>query len=180
MLRDFSRCPTARPNNYCIRQNWQPSIDLLPYTKRDLYSEDESLFTKKHSGNWIKLFLFNVFILLCCAPSQAWEEADSAALSEKMNIMSALITSQAEKLDMQILKDSLSGQNKKSDMATLEKAYSNFRAFCLLQSISIDVLHRYLELNPRDSTWKQTYPKLRDELTVCPGSMYAAGRQIQR
>ena len=87
---------------------------------------------------------------------KAWEESDKQAFEEKIGIIASMIQDHAKSLG--------SGSS--------EPVSASVRAQCLLQSIGIDVVHRYLELNPGDGPWQQKYAKLRDGLTVCLYMMY--------
>ena len=102
------------------------------------------------------LIIYFLSVIAICAPGKAWEESDKQAFEEKIGIIASLIQDHAK---------SLGSGSGELDLASL-------RAHCLLQSIGIDVVHRYLELNPGDVPWKQKYVKLREGLTVCLYMMY--------
>ena len=91
-----------------------------------------------------------IMLLTFVSPSYAWEESDKQAFQEKIELISGLVTEQSKSI------------NTKEDVRTQ----------CLLQSIGIDVVNRYLQLNPNDKPWRAKYLKLRDSLTVCLGVMY--------
>jgi hypothetical protein len=101
-------------------------------------------------------FLFCLSVVAICAPGKAWEESDNQAFEAKIGIISGIIQDHAKSLG--------------SGSGVLDSA--SLRAQCLLQSIGIDVVHRYLELNPGDAPWTQKYVKLRDGLTLCLYMMY--------
>lgn len=90
-------------------------------------------------------------------PAKAWEEADKKAFEEKIEIIATIIQEHQKSI--------ASSSSEKVDSSSL-------RFLCLLQSIGIDVVHRYLALSPNDLAWRQKYPKLRDDLTVCLYVMY--------
>lgn len=110
----------------------------------------------------IKVFFLQVLIIYVlsfvamCAPVKAWEESDKQAFEEKVGIIASMIQDHAKSLG--------------SGSGELNSA--SLRAQCLLQSIGIDVVHRYLELNPGDVPWRQKYVKLREGLTACLYMMY--------
>jgi hypothetical protein len=91
-----------------------------------------------------------VMLVTFVSPSYAWEESDKQAFEEKIELISALVVQQSKSI------------NTKEDVRTQ----------CLLQSTGIDVVTRYLQLNPNDKPWRAKYLKLRDSLTVCLGVMY--------
>jgi hypothetical protein len=101
-----------------------------------------------------------VLMTLCSlvAPSKAlaWEESDKRAFEEKIGIVAAMVNEQREQIDT----------------STPESAKAGLRTQCLLQSIGIDVVKRYLDFNPGDQWWQQKYSRLRDDLTVCLGLLY--------
>lgn len=102
------------------------------------------------------LFISFLSVIVICAPGKAWDESDKQAFEEKIDIIGNMIKENAK---------SLSSGPGKLDPASL-------RFQCLLQSIGIDVVHRYLEFNPGDPRWKQNYVELRNGLTVCLYVMY--------
>jgi len=113
-----------------------------------------SLVDRVLKGTFLRaLIIYGLSVIAICAPGKAWEEPDKQAFEEKIGIIASMIQDHAKSLGAG------------TDSASL-------RAQCLLQSIGIDVVHRYLELNPGDVTWKQKYVKLREDLTVCLYMMY--------
>jgi hypothetical protein len=101
-----------------------------------------------------------VLMTLCSlvAPSRAlsWEETTKRAFEEKIGIVAAMVNEQREEIDT----------------STPEAAKAGLRTQCLLQSIGIDVVKRYLDCNPGDQWWQQKHSRLRDGLTVCLGLLY--------
>ena len=88
-------------------------------------------------------------------PTHAWEESDKVAFEQKISIIGRLIIDQSENI----------------------KGKGDERAQCLLQSIGLDVIHRYLELNPSDAVWSKKYSELRDTMTVCLAILYQGPKQ---
>ena len=86
----------------------------------------------------------------------AWEESDKRAFEEKIGIVAAMVNQQRAEIDT----------------SNPEAAKAGLRTQCLLQSIGIDVVKRYLDFNPGDQWWQQKYSKLRDDLTACLGLLY--------
>lgn len=105
----------------------------------------------------------SISVVALCTPSKAWEESDKQAFLDKISIMSNII------LDHNKLITSGAGPVDPSSL----------RQQCLLQSIGIDVIHRYLEFNPDDEPWKQKYLRLRDNLTLCLAMMYNSQGMIR-
>jgi len=111
-----------------------------------------SIMVRVLKGTFLQaLIIYLLSVIAICAPGKAWEESDKQAFEEKIGIIASMIQDHAKSLG--------------SGSGALDPAY--LRAQCLLQSIGIDVVHRYLELNPGDTPWKQKYVKLREDLTVC-------------
>jgi hypothetical protein len=102
------------------------------------------------------LFIYFLSAIAICAPGKAWEESDKQAFEEKIGIIASMIQDHAKSLG--------SGSG--------ELVPASLRTQCLLQSIGIDVVHRYLEFNPGDALWRQKYVKLREGLTACLYMMY--------
>ncbi len=101
---------------------------------------------------------FLALVLLLASPSGAlaWEEADKKAFEEKIGILAEIINKQRAEIDT-------------SSPSTTR---ADLRTQCLLQSIGIDVVKRYLDFNPNDQWWQQKYSRLRDDLTACLGLLY--------
>jgi hypothetical protein len=102
--------------------------------------------------------VFLALALLLASPSGAlaWEEADKKAFEEKIGILAEMINKQRAEIDT----------------SSPAAARAGLRTQCLLQSIGIDVVKRYLDFNPNDQWWQQKYSRLRDDLTVCLGLLY--------
>lgn len=121
------------------------------------YKPSCSLVDRVRKGTFLQaLIIYVLSVIAICAPGKAWEEPDKQAFEEKIGIIASMIQDHGK---------SLGAGSGEIDPASL-------RAQCLLQSIGIDVVHRYLELNPDDVSWKQKYVKLREDLTVCLYIMY--------
>lgn len=114
----------------------------------------------RHVSAGVSLLCGAVLMILCSLvfpPSAlAWEESDKRAFEEKIGIVAAMVNEQREGIDT----------------STPEAAKAGLRTQCLLQSIGIDVVKRYLDFNPGDQWWQQKYSRLRDDLTVCLGILY--------
>ncbi len=100
---------------------------------------------------------------LYVTPAQAWEESDKTAFKEKIVLIKDQIDEQQRRLNNGIPKES---------------AYSEHRKLCLLQSIGIDTIHRYLEMNPEDSEWRNFYAAVRDKMSMCLFVMYELQKAI--
>jgi len=103
-------------------------------------------------------------LLLVPSPSKSWEESDKTAFVEKMMIIKDQIDRQPS-----ALKNGLSPR----------EGYAGWRKFCLLQSIGIDVIHHYLQMNPGDQEWRDYYNKVRDKMTECLYVMYEIEKQVK-
>ena len=135
-------------------------MDRLQAQGRACMSRKSSLsfIDRVLKGTFLQILFIHFFlsVIAICAPGKAWEESDKQAFEEKIGIIASMIQDHAK---------SLGSGSGEVDPASL-------RAQCLLQSIGIDVVHRYLEFNPGDAPWKQKYVKLREGLTVCLYMMY--------
>ena len=98
----------------------------------------------------ITILLIGVGLYIAPLPTHAWEESDKVAFEQKISIIGEVIVDQSKKI----------------------KGKDDERTQCLLQSIGIDVIHRYLELNPGDAVWRKKYSELRDTMTVCLAILY--------
>ena len=107
-----------------------------------------SISTRKLTA-WTAACVLSVFAI--CPHAKAWEERDKQAFEEKIGIIAGMVQETGKSL----------GSDRDS-----------WRLHCLLQSIGIDVVNRYLQLNPGDVPWKQKHAKLREDLTVCLYMMY--------
>jgi len=108
--------------------------------------------------------LLAVALALCPSPSKSWEESDKTAFVEKMIIIKDQIDRQRS-----ALKNGLSHR----------EGYAVWRKYCQLQSIGIDVIHHYLQMNPGDQEWRDYYNKVRDKMTECLYVMYEIEKQVK-
>lgn len=93
-----------------------------------------SIVDRVLKGTFLKaLIIYVLSVIAICTPGKAWEESDKQAFEEKIGIIASMIQDHAKSLG--------SGSG--------ELDPDSLRAQCLLQSIGIDVVHRFLELNPR-------------------------------
>lgn len=112
---------------------------------------------------FVRLLLAITFLLVP-SPSKSWEESDKTAFVEKMTIMKEQIDKQPS-----ALKNGLSPR----------EGYAAWRKYCLLQSIGIDVIHHYLQMNPGDQEWRDYYNKVRNKMTECLYVMYEIEKQVK-
>jgi hypothetical protein len=108
-------------------------------------------------------FLLAIALALFPSPSKSWEESDKSAFIEKITIVKEQIDKQPS-----VLKDKL----------TPRQGYAAWRKYCLLQSVGIDIVHHYLQMNPGDQEWRQYYDKVRNKLTECLYVMYEIKKQV--